>query len=134
MVDMTLRAYTESGAAVSPSIYIHLDIILTAEPGSAPDVKSLTPLHTSTTYSIFLRQPGTKWTIRGVQVQHRGDMSTLQDKLRYLFKITNVGSNVPQELQALHNKYVRVLAMKTTPSAKKEVLEWSINCQEVSTL
>lgn len=134
MADMTLRAYTESGAAVSPAIYIHLDIIQTAEPSSAPEVKTLTPWHATSSYSIFIRQQGRKWSIKGVQVQSRADMAKLQDNLRYLFKITDVASNVPQELQDIEGSYVRVLAVKTSPSAKKEVLDWSLQLQEVSTL
>ncbi len=131
MVDMTLQAYTESGAAVSPAIYIHLDIVQTAEPSSAPEIKSLTPLHSTDTYSIFIRQPGTKWSIRGMQTAHRMDMEDLQSALRYIFRVQSVASTTPPELQSLAGKYLRVLAVKTSPDARQEVLQWSISAQVV---
>jgi hypothetical protein len=142
MADMILYPYRESGTTPGWNYRVFLDILQNAKPQDSAEIKTLTPYKANYSYSVFVKQAGTKWQISGIQ---RLDVlegahwmgwytEYLRTHLQYIWKVHAVDANLPYDVQELLGKYLRVESMSTKEAIKDNIQEFDIIAREVQML
>ena len=134
MADIQLKAYTENGGVPSGQLVAYLDIITDATPQESPKIKTLTPIYSRGSYTVFIRQDGTKWAINGRNVTHKDDIRALRGALEYIFKVVVLNPNLPGDIADLDGKFIRILSLAVPLRVVDETVAWRINAIEARDL
>ena len=134
MADIQLKAYTENGTVPAGQVIVNLDIVTDATPTESPKIKTLTPIYGRGSYTVFIRQDGTKWSINGRNVDHKDDLRTLRGALQYIFKVVVLNSELPADIVDLDGKFIRILAVSTPERVVDETVAWRISAMETRDL